>query len=254
MRSSAWSKANVFDPSVTQLLIPGPVQSGKTLSAVFFFLSWAAKNWSGYEFALCSRSMRQYSAVLSKYAREFGVLTGLGWSAVADHHEMKSAHGNLPNKFYLGLGSDISSEAKVRGWTLAGALLDEVTLMPEDFVNTVLGPLFNTRRQGGDVLQPRGADAPRQTQVHGPAGKRRDAGAFQAGRQPVPVPGLHRRPQRPVHRRHETADGLRRMGGDVAALSIPTGRPRSARRRPSTRRGASGSLETSGLPPSRTCS
>ena len=131
-------EANVFDPSVTQLLIPGPVQSGKTLSAVFFFLSWAAKNWSGYEFALCSRSMRQYSAVLSKYAREFGVLTGLGWTAVADHHEMRSAHGNLNNKFYLGLGSDISSEAKVRGWTLAGALLDEVTLMPEDFVNTVL--------------------------------------------------------------------------------------------------------------------
>ena len=87
---------------------------------------------------MCSRSMRQYSAVLSKYAREFGVLTGLGWTAVADHHEMKSAFGNLPNKFYLGLGSDISSEAKVRGWTLAGALLDEVTLMPEDFIDTVL--------------------------------------------------------------------------------------------------------------------
>ena len=84
------------------------------------------------------RSMRQYSAVLAKYAREFGVLTGLGWTAVADHHEMRSAFGNLPNKFYLGLGSDISSEAKVRGWSLAGALLDEVTLMPEDFVDTVL--------------------------------------------------------------------------------------------------------------------
>ena len=131
-------EANLFDPAVRELLIPGPVQSGKTLSAEFFFLSWVAKTWSGYEFALCSRSMKQFSAVLSKYAREFGTLTGLGWVAKQDHYEMASAYGNQPNRFFVGLGTDISSEAKIRGWSLAGALLDEVTLMPEEFVDSIM--------------------------------------------------------------------------------------------------------------------
>ena len=140
----AWSakqrqvEAHVFDPDVREILVPGPVQSGKTMSTVYFFLSWVAKNWSGYDFALCSRSRKQFSAILDKYAREFGLLTGLGWTAKADCYEMGSAYGNLPNRFYVGLGTDISSESKVRGWTLAGALLDEVTLMPVDFIDSIM--------------------------------------------------------------------------------------------------------------------
>ena len=41
----AWSakqrtvEAHVFDPDVREILVPGPVQSGKTMSTVYFFLS-----------------------------------------------------------------------------------------------------------------------------------------------------------------------------------------------------------------------
>ena len=183
----------------------------------------------------------------SKYAREFGVLTGLGWTAVADHHEMQSAYGNLPNKFYLGLGSDISSEAKVRGWSLAGALLDEVTLMPEEFVDTVL-----------DRCSIRGAKAVMACNPAGPMhpvklkfmDRSRTSAAtlvqIQAGRQPVSLsPRATSTDSTPGTPAPCCVGWCTGSGPPRRASSIPTGRPRSAKRRRWTKRGASDSLATS---------
>ena len=128
----------INDPATSVILIPGPVQSGKTMSAIYFFLAWCAQNWAGHDFALAARSQKQFEAVLGKYARAFGAQTGLGWTRRESHYDMASAFGREPNHFYVALGSDARSEAKVRGWSLAGALLDEVTLMPATFVDTIL--------------------------------------------------------------------------------------------------------------------
>ena len=130
-------QAQIDDTDVSVILASGPVQSGKTLSLMFFWLSWVCMNWSGYEFALCARSQRQFEAIIGRYAREFSSVTGLRWLRKDEHYELESAYGAAPNRFYVGLGTDIRSESKVRGWTLAGAFLDEVTLMPEDFVDTI---------------------------------------------------------------------------------------------------------------------
>lgn len=128
----------INDPDARVILLPGPVQSGKTMSAIYFFLAWAARGWSGHDFALAARSQKQFEAVLSRYAREFAAATGLGWTRRGEHYEMGSLYGRAPNHFYVALGSDITSEEKIRGWTLAGALLDEVTLMPSSFIDTIL--------------------------------------------------------------------------------------------------------------------
>ena len=131
-------EAAINDPDSSVILAAGPVQSGKTMSAIYFFLAWAATNWSGHDFALAARSQKQFEAVLGKYARLFGGQTGLGWTRRESHYDMKSLYGAASNHFYVALGSDIASEQKVRGWSLGGALLDEVTLMPPSFVDTIL--------------------------------------------------------------------------------------------------------------------
>ena len=119
------------------LIVSGPVQSGKTNSAMNSYLAWAAKNWSGYDFGLFCRSQVQLDGVLKKYAQEFGEATGLGWIRREDHYEQSSVYGDAPNKFYTALGHDKASEGRVRGLTLAGALVDEATLMADKFIETV---------------------------------------------------------------------------------------------------------------------
>ena len=131
-------EAAINDPAASVILAAGPVQSGKTMSAIYFFLAWVAQNWSGHDFALAARSQKQFEAVLGKYARAFGAQTALGWTRRESHYDMASLFGAAPNHFYVALGSDVASEQKIRGWSLGGALLDEVTLMPPSFVDTIL--------------------------------------------------------------------------------------------------------------------
>ena len=119
------------------IIISGPTQSGKSISSVYGYLSWIASSFSGYDFLFTARSEAQWKEVLLKYCTEFGEATGLGFTRQAKHYVSESAMGSLPNSFHLRIGADRSSIEKAMGSTYAGIMIDEATLQPEEFVNTI---------------------------------------------------------------------------------------------------------------------
>ena len=122
--------------SEQEVIVSGPVQCGKSISITHGFAAYASQ-FSGKTFLLCSRSERQMQDVLVKYMREAAEAMGLTWVRKRDHYLMDSLGNNQPNRFVTLLGSDASSESRARGFTAQAALLDEATLLPPEFVNSV---------------------------------------------------------------------------------------------------------------------
>ena len=137
----AWSPkqrdmmTEIISGSKTEMVVSGPVQSGKSVSSVFAFMAYASQ-YTARDFLLCSRSQRQLDGATLKYAREFADVTGLTWRRRAGMFEMESLSGGT-NRFYTLLGSDASSEGRARSFTAQGALIDEATLVPNEFLNSV---------------------------------------------------------------------------------------------------------------------
>ena len=125
---------NLRELDARVVIATGPVRSGKTMPAVHGFLHWAGTNFSDQDFALGSRTMKQWNAVIEKEARVFCRKVGQRFHRVEDHYEVASAHNGV-TRFWPVLGGDVSSVDKVQGMTLAGTLLDEGVVMPQEFVD-----------------------------------------------------------------------------------------------------------------------
>ena len=119
------------------VVVPGPVQSGKSYSGSYAFFAWVARYWSGHDFILASLGQTQMDGVLKKYAASFAAEAGLGWTRKEDHYEMGSALGDAPNRFYCLLGNSAISEGRARGLTVPGFYLTEATLVQQTFIDTL---------------------------------------------------------------------------------------------------------------------
>ena len=124
------------DPSITTLVVPGPVQSGKTMSVVFAFLHWVTMSRSERDFILASRTARQMDGAILKYARQFAMTIGGSFKRKGEPFVLPSALGGY-NRFYPLIGSDRGSEAKARSYSVDGAMIDEATLVPPEFIDSV---------------------------------------------------------------------------------------------------------------------
>lgn len=125
------------DPALADceaLICDGAVRSGKTVCAGLGFFCWAMARFHHKQFALCGRSVggirRNLLAVLRPLLEELGfeLEEKVSWNLV------KARLGGRENTFYLFGGRDEASASVIQGITLAGALLDEVALMPRSFV------------------------------------------------------------------------------------------------------------------------
>lgn len=116
--------------------VHGPVQCGKSMSTVYAFSFFARELWSDTDFIIGSRTSRQMDASIIRYMREFSVVAGARFYPRREHYEMADLKGGV-NRFYPLVGSDRSSADKARSYSVAGALLDEATLLPQDFVRAV---------------------------------------------------------------------------------------------------------------------
>ena len=120
------------------VLLPGPIQSGKSVVGIPAFVAWASKNWAGHDFGLLCMSNAQLQGVLVKYARQFANDAQLGFKSKSDYYEIGSAYGSAPNRFFTALGSNALSPDRISGWTLAGFVCDEaekVASASPDFLN-----------------------------------------------------------------------------------------------------------------------
>lgn len=119
------------------IICDGAVRSGKTLCTGLSFFCWAMSCFQGKTFALCGKSVpsvrRNLLSELLPLLRQLGFVC---WERTS-RNQLTVSLGRRSNTFYLFGGLDERSAALVQGITLAGALLDEVALMPRSFVEQV---------------------------------------------------------------------------------------------------------------------
>ncbi len=120
------------------IICDGAVRSGKTLCMSVSFIAWAFSAFSDRSFALCGKTIsslrRNVVTVILPVLRELGFECDEKYSK----NLIEITYGGATNRFYLFGGKDEGSAALIQGMTLAGVLLDEVTLMPRSFVEQAL--------------------------------------------------------------------------------------------------------------------
>ena len=120
------------------IICDGAVRSGKTLCMSVSFVAWAFSAFSDCSFAMCGKTIaslrRNVVTVILPLLRE------LGFDCCEKYSQnlIEISCGGAKNRFYLFGGKDEGSAALIQGMTLAGVLLDEVTLMPRSFVEQAL--------------------------------------------------------------------------------------------------------------------
>lgn len=120
------------------IICDGAVRSGKTLCMSVSFVAWAFSAFSDSSFALCGKTIaslrRNVITVILPVLRELG----FECNEKLSRNLIEISYGGATNRFWLFGGKDESSAALIQGMTLAGVLLDEVTLMPRSFVEQAL--------------------------------------------------------------------------------------------------------------------
>ena len=133
-RVLTWWRPGSPDRDRQAIICDGAVRSGKTLCAGLSFFCWAMRGFRGRNFALCGRTIRSVRRNL--LSELLPLLEGMGFRCEQrlSQNLIRVRLGGRSNTFYLFGGKDESSAALIQGITLAGALLDEVALMPRSFV------------------------------------------------------------------------------------------------------------------------
>ncbi|MBR1423780.1 MAG: PBSX family phage terminase large subunit [Ruminococcus sp.] len=116
------------------IICDGAVRSGKTFALTLSFVTWAMTSFTHKRFALCSKTIGSLKRNILPDV--FSYLDSLGWSYrwYPSKNKIEVTFSTNTNTFYLFGGRDESSAALIQGITLAGALFDEVVLMPRSFV------------------------------------------------------------------------------------------------------------------------
>ena len=121
------------------IIADGAIRSGKTLAMSLSFCLWAMTRFDGQNFAMCGKTVGSFRRNVLANLRL--MLKSRGYT-VEDHRAdnmLIIRRGDIENFFYIFGGRDERSQDLIQGITLAGLLLDEVSLMPESFVNQATG-------------------------------------------------------------------------------------------------------------------
>ena len=121
------------------LICDGSIRSGKSSIMSSGYVLWAMKNFSGMNFAVCSKTIgtAQRNVVRPLLAMSFIKKRFDIHYVQGERFELTDSKGRM-NTFYIFGGKDESSYQLIQGITLAGVLLDEVALMPRSFVEQAL--------------------------------------------------------------------------------------------------------------------
>lgn len=130
-----WKQAMFKDRDA--IICDGSIRSGKTVSMTVGFFLWSMTTFSGEKFAICGKTIESLRRNVILNLRE--------WIPEDLHITERRAENKIivsdgcghENAYFLFGGRDESSYTLVQGITLAGALLDEVALMPRSFVEQV---------------------------------------------------------------------------------------------------------------------
>ena len=129
-----WWQGNSPDKEKDAIICDGAVRSGKTLCTGLSFFIWAMCSFEGRRFAVCGKTIASVRRNL--LMEVLPILRAMGFSVEerVSQNKVTVRIGKRENVFYFFGGSDERSASLIQGITLAGALLDEVALMPRSFV------------------------------------------------------------------------------------------------------------------------
>src|SRR5690625_4247106 len=117
------------------IICDGSIRSGKTVSMIDGFITWATATFEHQTFILAGRSM----GALKRNVLDpmFQILSGKG----IDYYYHRSEHYiNIgTNTFYCFGANNEASQDTLQGLTAAGAYADEVALFPKSFVDQMIG-------------------------------------------------------------------------------------------------------------------
>lgn len=118
------------------LICDGAIRSGKTIFCGLSFVLWAMSNFNECNFGIAGKTIASTERNILKPLMAVKYLRlRFGMSYNRKESLLTIVRGNKRNYFYIFGGKDESSYQLVQGITLAGALLDEVALMPKSFVD-----------------------------------------------------------------------------------------------------------------------
>ena len=119
------------------IICDGSIRSGKTVCMTVGFILWSMAKFSGQKFAICGKTIASLRRNVIMNLREWIPEDLEIVERRSDNKIVISDGCGRENTYFLFGGQDESSYMLVQGITLAGALLDEVVLMPRSFVEQV---------------------------------------------------------------------------------------------------------------------
>lgn len=119
------------------IICDGSVRSGKTVCMADGFILWSMASFDGENFGICGKTIESLRRNVILNLRDWiGGVVDIVEKRV--ENKLIISDGKHTNTYFLFGGRDESSYTLVQGITLAGALLDEVALMPRSFVEQVI--------------------------------------------------------------------------------------------------------------------
>lgn len=121
------------------IISDGAIRSGKTLVFSLSFGLWAMKNFKEMNFLICGKTIGALRRnVVLDWTRQ---MSAQGFSVKERRTDslLIVSTSEYSNYFYMFGGYDEHSQDVVQGITAAGALFDEVALMPRSFVDQAVG-------------------------------------------------------------------------------------------------------------------
>lgn len=124
------------------IIADGAIRSGKTLSMGVSFVEMAMALFNKQNFILAGKTVGSFRR--NVLAGDYGLYrywekSGYKVDEVRTRNEIILTKYGRTNTFFIFGGRDESSQDLVQGVTAAGALFDEVALMPQSFVNQAMG-------------------------------------------------------------------------------------------------------------------
>lgn len=121
------------------IIADGAIRSGKTISMSLSFVLWAMSTFDGQNFAMCGKTIGSFRRNVLFWL--LLMLRSRGYQCDDNRADnlVIIRRGEVENYFYIFGGKDERSQDLIQGITLAGVFFDEVSLMPESFVNQATG-------------------------------------------------------------------------------------------------------------------
>ena len=133
-------------------ILQGAVRSGKTYISLILFAFFVAASPDGSTFLMAGRTLN----TLERNVLE--LLKSMVGSKNFTYSLAKKSGKLFHKKIYFEGAGDNGAESKIRGMTLYGAYLDELTLLPESFFAMLLSRLS---MEGAKLIATTNPDSPR---------------------------------------------------------------------------------------------